>query len=181
MKVGLRLLSLTTLFAASFFVVAIIAHSSAEACGPRVDVRYQEDSPDVFRIAFVAGKEFELQTLDIDMTSSIGGAYIDDIYDPPPANKFSVAKVARVENAEEGGQTARLVFKDFIVGRSLTYWMDLDDQSRAHGANYDHLTAGEIKGAKASAVLRHRNGKLEKIEGVFDKDGKAVLAPRACV
>ena len=181
MRVGVRFISLTTLFAASFIFVMVVAHSLALACGPRVDVRYQEDSPDVFRITFVAGKEFELQTLDIDMTSSIGGAYIDDIYDPPPANKFSIAKVAKIENAQEGGQTARLVFKGFIVGRSLTYWMDLDDRSRADGANYDHLTADEIKGAKASAVLRHSNGKLEKIEGAFDKDGKAILAPRACV
>ena len=89
--------------------------------------------------------------------------------------------MTKVENAAVGGQNARLIFQNFVVGGTLIYWMDLDDQSRIGDADYDHLTAGEIKGAKASAVLRHRNGKLEKIEGAFDKDGKAVLAPRACV
>lgn len=168
-------------FCGVVLVAIVAANLPAFACGPRVDVKYQESSPDVFSVAFVSGEKFELQTLDIDMTSSVGGVYIDDIYEPPPANRFSIAKVARIENAAEGGQTARLVFRDFIVGRSLTYWMDLDDQSRAGDADYDHLTAGEIKGAKASAVLRHANGKLEEIEGVFGKDGSAILAPRACV
>ena len=164
------------------FLLAIsIASGQAFACGPRVDVEYQEDSPDVFRVTFVSGKEFELHTLDIDMASSVGGVFIDNIYDPPPANRLSLAKVVKIENAAEGGQTARLVFRDFIVGRSLSYWMDLDDQSSAGGGNYDHLTSGEIKGARATAVLRHSNGKLEKIEGTFSKDGKAILAPRACV
>ena len=157
------------------------AAGQANACGPRVDVQHQEDSPDVFQVTFVSGKEFELQTLDIDMSSSVGGVYIDDIYDPPPANRFSLAKVVKIENAAEGGQTARLVFRDFLAGRSLSYWMDLDDQSSAGGGNYDHLTSGEIKGARASAVLRHSNGRLERIEGTFTKNGIAILAPRACV
>ena len=100
------------------------------ACDPRVDVRYQEASPDVFQVVFVSGREFELQSLDIDMTSSIGGVFIDDIYDPALTNKKSGAKVTKVENAAVGGQNARLIFQNFVVGGTLIYWMDLDDQSR---------------------------------------------------
>ncbi len=155
--------------------------SPALACGPRVDVQYREDSPDVFKVAFVSGQKFELKSLDIDMTSATGGVYIDDIYDPATAKDNLAARVSKVEKAAVGGQTARLIFENFVVGRSLIYWMDLDDQSPAGGADYNHLTAGEIRGAKASAILRHSNGKLEKIEGTFGTDGKAVLAPRVCV
>ena len=167
--------------AAALLFAAIVLAPSVLACDPRVDVRYSEDSPDVFRVTFVSGQKFELQSLDIDMTSSVGGVHIDDVYDPALTNEKSVAKITKVEDASVGGQTARLIFENFVAGQSVIYWMDLDDQSAAGGADHNHLTSGEIKGTKASAVLRHSNGKLEKIEGVFGSDNKAVLAPRACV
>ena len=165
------------------FVAALLTFwfPSAQACGPQVLVTYVEDSPDAFRIEFVNGPQFELQQLRLDLSSSQGRAHIDTPYGAAPSREPDSVELVRVDDIAERGQFATLTFRRFFAGRTFRYLIDLDDESPAGDGDFDHLTAGELAGAQASAQLRHADGRIEKISGRFSRENVARLAPRACV
>ena len=156
-------------------------HATAQACGPLVRVIYVEDSPDSFRIEFVDGPRFELRELRLDLSSSQGKAHIDTPYGAAPGSGPDSVELVKVEDVVERGTTATLTFRRFIAGRKFRYLIDLDDESPAGGGDFDHLTAGELAGATASARLLHEDGRVEVLSGRFNAENTARLAPRACV
>lgn len=159
----------------------LLATGTATACGPQVRLTFVEESPDFFRIEFLHGPKLELKTLRIDLTGSIGKAHVDTAYGGAPSPPGSNIELERADDLVEGGQRATLTFARFFQGQTFNYLVDLDDMSAVDGADFDHLTGDEMAGGTASARLIGAGGRSETIAGVFDKDGIALLGPKACV
>lgn len=152
------------------------------ACGPEVEIHFQEASPDQFRISFTRGPKLSLERLEIRLAGSAAGAVFDDytgldLQSPSPSG----AAITAVGYATPPDMTVTLSFKDFLEKRTLDFRSDLDDSGRALDIDQNHLATGELEGATARAVLRHAEGRIIEIEGRFDRHDKARLGERACV
>ncbi len=149
----------------------------AKACGIVVQVTFEEDTPDNFLIEYVDGDVHQLTALRLDLSRSIGRAYIDTPYPRArPADKGEVNMIA-ASGFAEGSRLMTFGFENFGPKKTYTLLVDLDDSG---GWDGDHLTDGEIQGTAVSARLTGPDNSTFTINGTFDAKGVAVLGNRAC-
>ena len=181
MLFGLTMVRFSLLLAFAMPFLATVLATPASSCGPQVRVIYVEDSPDFFRVEFVEGSNFELTTLTLDLVNSAGRAYVDTAYDSRSSARQNGVELDQATRVADGDQRLVLRFRNFRVGASYNYFVDLDDQSSPADGDMDHLTGGEMSGATAVARLVRRDGEPEEVAGRFDATGTALLSPKACV
>ena len=181
MLLGVTMVRFVLLLAVSAPFLATALAGPAYSCGPQLRVTYVEDSPDFFRVEFVAGKGLELKTLTLDLAPSAGRAYVDTAYDSRSTATQNGVALDPTTRVGDGDRRFVLKFRNFRVGGSFNYFVDLDDQSSPNDHDMDHLTGGEMSGATAVARLVRRDGEPEEVAGRFDASGAALLTPKACV
>ncbi len=171
---------IATLVAAAVALVMVSTSQPAAACFALVKVTFAEDSPDVFRVAFERGALFELLRVRIDLHTSAGRSFIDTPYGGSRAGGKGEPVLQATEGFVEGARAFTLRFKRFQVGQVYTLMVDLDDDMSHRDRDLDHLTDGELEGARAEAWLRGPDGDGFRVEGRFGRDGVAELGGGAC-
>ena len=81
----------------------------------------------------------------------------------------------------DGSRVWTLRFKRFLPVQTFRLLVDLDDSALFGSGDPDHLTDGELLGAKAQARLIGPDGRVQTISGLFNRDGVATLGQEACV
>jgi hypothetical protein len=158
----------------------MFATPAARACGPQVEIRFEEASPDRFAIAFTRGPKLRLARLTLSLDGSAAGAVFDDygglfLQSPSPSG----VAITAVDYAAPPAMSVTLAFRDFLEKRSVDFRTDLDD--RGSDPDQNHLAPGELEGATARAILTDETGRTIEIDGRFDRDSRSLLGERACV
>lgn len=159
-------------------LIGVIAHSGpANACGSVVKIVYEEDAPDFFRIEFLDGDGYELTALALDLSTSVGRAYIDTPYPSSPPATASALRLTAADGFAHGSQRMAFRFENFRPKLAYSLLVDLDNSA---GWDSDHLLDGEIKGATVSVRLTGADNTSFTVDGAFDEKGVAELGSRAC-
>jgi hypothetical protein len=150
----------------------------AQACGPVLTLTYVEASPDVFEIKLAPDADGVLTDVSVDLSSSVGGAYVDYFYGPVTRNDPTVATLGAVDGFGSGSNGGKLRFASFRPGQRFMLRVDLDE--RVSSGNPNWLEGGEIAGTAVSATLQAPDGSRLPMTGKFEPDGTATLGARAC-
>lgn len=154
--------------------------TGATACEGKVRISFFEDSPDHFLVEFKDRARVQITSLHIDLRSSVGRAFIDTAYGSETPSDANGVVLAGSIGFVDGSREWTLTFKRFLPGQKFTLLVDLDDAAVFDAGDPDHLTDGELEGARAEARLVAPDGKVQTISGLFDKQGVATLGRDAC-
>lgn len=152
----------------------------ASACGTIVRVTFVEASPDLFMIEHLKGQPGDLASVTIDMSPSIGNAYVDTPYGPAKSNAGKAIVLDSISGFSEGAQSGTLTFRAFTSGHRFTFLVDLDDRAAGGDNNMNVLTANELEGGKVSVRIKEAGGPPLEWTGTFDAEGIALVGNRAC-
>ena len=159
----------------------LVAHSaSAQACGTIVRVTFVEASPDRFMIEHMKGEAGQLVSVTIDMSTSVGGAFVDTAYGPDNTSAGQGVEVDTLKGFREGSQSGTITFRKFSSGHQLNLLVDLDDRATGGDNDMDVLTANELEGGIVRARIRGADGVARAWTGTFDAGGIALVGNRAC-
>ncbi len=153
---------------------------SGWACGTIVRVTFVEASPDVFVIEHLKGYEGQIASVTIDMSPSVGGAFVDSAYGAGSSNSGDGVQVDTVIGFEQGSQSGTVTFRKFSSGHRLNLLVDLDDRAAGGDNDMDVLTANELEGGTVQTRIRGADGEAQTWTGTFDAKGIALVGKRAC-
>jgi len=157
------------------------------ACGPYIQVKYYEDSPDYFEISNQSGEGWTLSSLKIDLTPSVGKLIFDTIpggygsaspfpFQPDTGN----VRLTGFSDIADGGHELVLEFADFVPGESFAFIVDVDDQLEQSEFGQAYVSDGEMTNAGITATFQGPTGKFHKSEGRFDSESRAVIGTKGC-
>jgi len=174
-----RTLVLSVLFGLGFAV-------RAEACGPRVEIRFYEDAGgDLFEIVNKSQEEWSLASLVLTLTGSAGRLVFDtadgglgaSMHQPFAAWNGDGEGDVGYQGAtpvDDGSEVVALSFTKFGPGKTFTFVVDVDDRLEdAFGQAM--VTDAEIAGASGAARMVKAGGEESRVNGVFLTRGVAVL------
>lgn len=173
---------------AAFLAPIALAPRPAAACGPIIDIQFQEDSGgDLFFIANRSEEPWLLVSLEIDLAGShgrvifdtAGGGLGESMHTPFVAGEDRVGLVAPPE-VRDGSQEVLLQFSAFAPGREFHFSVDTDDRLEDSPWGQAHVTGEEMSGAQARANVMMKDGTRSTAKGDFDTDGKAQLRGGLC-
>lgn len=153
----------------------------AHACESKIRITFSEDSPDAFLVEFKDKVKSQITSLRIDLRASVGRAFVDTAYVQEQPSGPNGVVLDQGLGFVDGSRDWTLTFKRFLPGQTFELLVDLDDAAVFGSGDPDHLTDGELQGAKAQARLIGPDGKSQMISGVFDRNGVATLGQDACV
>ena len=173
--------SLRAMIGAGFAMAGLCAFGAAvQACDSKVRITFFEDSPDFFLVEFKDKARFQIASLSIDLTTSVGRAFVDTAYGREPPRGPNDVILDKGLGFVDGSRKWTLTFKRFLPGQKFRLLVDLDDAAMFGAGDPDHLTDGELLGASAQARLIGADGKAETITGRFNRAGVATLGQEAC-
>lgn len=158
----------------------------AEACGPRVEIRFYEDAGgDVFEIVNKSQEDWSLESLVLTLTGSAGRLVFDtadgglgaSMYQPFAAWNGEGEGDVGFQGAtpvDDGAEVVALTFTKFGPGKTFTFIVDVDDRLE-DSFSQATVTDAEIEGASGAASMVKMGGEESRIEGAFLTRGVAVL------
>lgn len=161
--------------------------ASENACSDYIKVSFAEGAPvDKFKIENQS-KNWQIKTMDIDLSSSKGRLIFDtisggkgvEVFQPYQSVSGS-AKLSNVALVEDGADAINLNFEKFSSGESFTFSIDVDDQLTTSQLGQIRVTGGEMAQAKAVFLIENADGSRFKKEASFDYKNKAVLKSENC-
>lgn len=156
-------------------------------CSDYISIVFREGAPvDKFKIENQS-KNWQIKTMDIDLSSSKGRLIFDtisggkgvEVFQPYQSVSGS-AKLSNVALVEDGADAINLNFEKFSSGESFTFSIDVDDQLTTSELGQIRVTGGEMAQAKAVFLIENADGSRFKKEASFDYKNKAVLKSENC-
>jgi len=158
------------------------------ACGPYIEVRYYEDSPDYFEISNRSGEGWVLSSLKINLFASVGKLIFDTIpggigsASPFPFQQDNGdVELRGLSDIIDGGNQLSLEFANFVPGASFSFVIDLDDQLEQSEFGRAHISDVEIANAGIIATFQGPTGGQHNSQGRFDVESRAIIGTRGCV
>jgi len=172
------------LIAALLFMLSVAWAVDAEACGPRVEVRFVDDAGgDWFQIENTSQEPWSIRTLTIVLRGSSGHLVFDTAAGGEGASMHTPFEVIGGEGVgylgatlvDDGSDAVTLTFSDFLPGRSFDFIVDVDDRLADSDLGQAYVTGREIEGAQVNADMVTANGRRARVRGEFRVDGDATL------
>lgn len=157
------------------------------SCKDYISVVFREGAPvDKFKIQNQS-KNWQIKTIDIDLSTSQGRLIFDtisggkgvEVFQPYKSVSGS-AKLSTVAMVEDGEDAIKLNFENFSTGDSYTFSIDVDDQLKASDLGQIRVTGAEIAQAKAVFTIENSDGSQVTKEAWFDDKSKAILKAKSC-
>ncbi len=168
------------------FVLFMVLSRTAQACGPRVEIRFYEDSGgDVFEITNTSQEAWSVASLVLTLTGSAGRLVFDtadgglgaSMHQPFYASGGEVGFIG-ASPVDDGSEVLALKFSDFAPGKTFTFVVDVDDRLPSDwegGYDQAHVSNAEIVGASGSASMVRNSGDQAQANGAFGAEGEAIL------